>query len=157
VKDDRIGIGPRRLDVGGRLLSGERGETELSPLACRFLVSLSRKPGEIVARNTLIEELWAGNFLVGDPGLNRLVSETRRAIAKVQEARLIETVQKTGYRLTVESITRTVPEIPRVDATDRASWKRWALIFATVIIVTLALHWLIDSLTGLVWTLRTHD
>jgi DNA-binding winged helix-turn-helix (wHTH) protein len=46
-----------------------------------------------VSRDVLIDRLWSGNRLVGDPALNRLASEVRRAGGGAGgEALLFETV-----------------------------------------------------------------
>lgn len=81
------------------LLCGAR-EVQLTPLASRLLQELAKRPGEMVERATLIDLLWRGDFLVGDPALSRLVSEIRRAAGDdARQPSLIQTVPRQGYRL----------------------------------------------------------
>ena len=63
-----IAVGVFQLDVERRVLKGADGEVELSPLASRLLRLLAERPGVVVSRNELIDALWSGNYLVGDPG-----------------------------------------------------------------------------------------
>jgi len=91
-----IAIGAYQLDVGRRMLVGAGGEAALSPLGSRLLQYLAEHRGEVVGREALIDALWSGNFLVGDPALNRLISETRKAAQQVGTQALIETVHKSG-------------------------------------------------------------
>jgi DNA-binding winged helix-turn-helix (wHTH) protein len=96
-------LGPYRLDRLSHSLTTPKGEVRLSPLASDFLVLLAEQPGEVVARDRLIELLWRGDFLLGDRALNRLVSEVRSAIGDdPRRPRLIQTVPRRGYRLAVE-------------------------------------------------------
>lgn len=61
---------------------------------------LAREPGAVVERNAIIDELWQGNYLVGEAALNRLVSEIRRAVGdNARDPRLIQTLPRCGYRL----------------------------------------------------------
>lgn len=141
-----VELGSCRFDPATRQFTGNRGQAELSPLAGRFLTTLAKHRGDVVSRSKLIDELWAGNFLVGDPALNRLVSEVRGAVAKAQSGRLIETVQRTGYRLvSVQQATIPSPIAYRPART----WLAPALI--VIVVIALALHWLIEGLTGLAW------
>jgi DNA-binding winged helix-turn-helix (wHTH) protein len=97
-----VAIGPYRLDRLGHCLTTEYGVVKLSPLASDFLAILAERPGEVVDRNSFIDALWRGDYLVGDPALNRLVSEVRSAIGDdPRRPRLIQTVPRRGYRLAV--------------------------------------------------------
>lgn len=104
---DRIWFDPYR----NRLLVDDQ-EISLSPQAARFLELLARRPGEVVDREQLIDELWRGDYLTGDPALNRVVSETRRAVGDdPKEPHLIQTVHRRGYRL----VLGTAPPAQRPD------------------------------------------
>ena len=71
-----ISIGDFALDIQHRQLRGDLGEVPLSPLSVRFLRYLAARPGHTISRSELIDELWDGNYLVGEQALNRLASET---------------------------------------------------------------------------------
>jgi DNA-binding winged helix-turn-helix (wHTH) protein len=138
------------FDPARRVIRGRQGETELSPLACRLLLALLRQPGSTVSREDLINELWAGNYLVGEPALNRLVSETRRAARGICDTPLIETVQKSGYRL----VTAAGP-VPATPAFPSLPWGRIALVLIAAIGLMVMIYLVIDSSMGLIWSLRS--
>lgn len=95
-------IGAYRLDVFANRLAGPDGDIDLSPVGARFLEILARRPGEVVDRQAIIDEIWRGDFLTGDPALHRVVSEIRRAVGEnPREPVLIQTVHRRGYRLVV--------------------------------------------------------
>ena len=149
-------FGTYRLDPDRRMLIGEGGEAELSPLACRFLQTLAREPGKLVSRSELIDELWAGNYLVGDPALNRLVSETRRAARAVGPAELIETVQKSGYRLVAARRAEAAPA-PAARRLADPSLARWAFAIVVLIVIFVGLILILDTLMALAWVSRHPD
>ena len=73
---------------------------KLSPLASQLLQILARRPGSLVERTELIDRLWRGNWLIGDPALNRVISEIRSALGDdPKQPTLIQTVPRRGYRL----------------------------------------------------------
>ena len=99
-------IGAYSLDVYGNRLIDNGREIALSPLATRFLEILAREPGAVVDRHRIIDEIWKGDYLTGDPALHRLVSEIRRAVGdNPRHPDLIQTVHRRGYRL----VTREAP------------------------------------------------
>lgn len=88
------------LDTLSNTLTHEGRVAQLSPLASRLLQVLARRPGEVVERGEIIEALWKGDWLVGDPALSRLVSELRSdAGDDPKQPKLIQTVPRRGYRL----------------------------------------------------------
>jgi hypothetical protein len=99
-----------------------------------------------VTRAELIETLWSGNYLVGEQALNRVVSETRRAAKSVAAAPLIETVQKTGYRVSGLD--------PQPGSRARFAWPttaRLVIALAIFVVVMAAISVVIDNAMGLVW------
>jgi DNA-binding winged helix-turn-helix (wHTH) protein len=138
-----ISIGPLSLDVAKRRLTGGGGDVELTPLVARFLETLAIEPGSVVTRERLIDRLWAGNHLIGEPALNRVASETRLAIRKAGGEPVIETVQRRGYRLIMAR---------EEDRHSRAPSIR-TLAIATVLFLLLAgaLNWLMETAMGLIW------
>src|SRR5262245_7660501 len=63
------------------------------------LVYLARRPGEVVARDTLIRDVWGETF-VTDHVLTRCIAELRKVFDDdVREPRVIQTIAKSGYRL----------------------------------------------------------
>lgn len=148
-----ISAGPYRIDLARRALTGERGEAALSPLACRFLGVLAGRPGQVVSRAELIDDLWSGNHLVGEPALNRLVSETRRTARTAGEKDLIETVQKSGYRLVGSSAVAAATPV----AVNRERLFRWGFWLLAFVIVVVGLNWLMDTAIGLAWVANNSE
>ena len=93
----------------------------------------------------------AGNYLVGEPALNRLVSETRRAARDICDTPLIETVQKNGYRL----VTAAGP-VPAASVRPFPLWA-WFALLAGGIVVLVLIYLSIDASMGLIWSLRARD
>jgi DNA-binding winged helix-turn-helix (wHTH) protein len=129
---ETVPIGRYQLDTLRHTLSGADRVVQLSPIASRFLLALARQPGAVVERAVLIEELWRGDYLVGEPALNRVVSETRRAVGdNAREPALIQTVPRRGYRL-VAPTGRAEAERPLVGE----RWvKIWLLVLGTFAVV----------------------
>jgi DNA-binding winged helix-turn-helix (wHTH) protein len=99
------------MDLGGgylldpltHVLTRGNRVVRLSPLASRLLQLLAKRPGEVVERAEIIEALWKGDWLIGDPALTRLVSELRRDTADdPKRPALIQTVPRRGYRLVTQ-------------------------------------------------------
>jgi DNA-binding winged helix-turn-helix (wHTH) protein/dienelactone hydrolase len=75
------------------------GEREiLEPRVMQVLVVLARRRGQVVSRDQLIEECWAGR-VVGEDAINRCIARVRR-LAEAHGGFSIETIARVGYRLT---------------------------------------------------------
>jgi len=73
---------------------------DVEPRVMQVLLVLADCAGQVVTRETLFNRCWGGVF-VGDDSLNRAVAAVRRALAEVgAEVFEIETIPRTGYRLT---------------------------------------------------------
>jgi len=78
-----------------------RGETvvHLRPKVMDVLVLLAEHAGEVVAKETIIDAVWAKKFLA-DSALTRAVFELREALGdEAHGSRYVETIPKRGYRL----------------------------------------------------------
>lgn len=74
----------------------------------QVFVCLSQRPGEPLAKETLLREVWPDTFVTEDV-LKRSISELRRALQDdARDPRLIETISKRGYRLVapIEPVSR---------------------------------------------------
>jgi DNA-binding winged helix-turn-helix (wHTH) protein len=142
-----LSLGAFTLDPDRRLLRGDLGEAQLSPISTRFLKCLADAHGRTVSRSDLIAELWAGNRFVGEQALNRVASETRRAASSAGSASLIETVQKSGYRLSGAG--GSPDDVESVGTRRRIPL--WSIALFVFVIVVASLSWLIDSAMGLIW------
>lgn len=119
----------RQVEFGGR------SET-LEPRILQVLVALSRRPGEVVSRDELIETCWAG-VTVGEDSLNRCIYRLRK-LGEASQAFDVETIPKVGYRLRAERSGQpagaSAAEPPVDDGVKRrtARLPAWALVAAAV-------------------------
>jgi TolB-like protein/Tfp pilus assembly protein PilF len=104
--DNNSGYGKRILVIGAfqvdaqrnRILRGQKPFT-LEPQIMDVLCVLAGKPGEVISRDDLIEQVWNVQF-GGDESLTRAISILRKTFKKAGEDDLyIETIYKRGYRL----------------------------------------------------------
>src|SRR3954447_12977028 len=82
-----------------RRLRGPSGSIDVEPRVMQVLVVLADAAGQVVTRETLFNRCW-GSVYVGDDSLNRAVAAVRRAAALAGGGFEIETIPRTGYRLT---------------------------------------------------------
>src|SRR5215469_15648413 len=96
----------RDFRIEGRLVSPElnrvvtaRSTIQLEPKVMRVLTSLAQRPGELVTKEQLFEEVWEGTHVTEDV-LTRAIGELRRVFEDdASRPRVIETIRKSGYRL----------------------------------------------------------
>ncbi len=83
-------------------ICGPEGDVQVEPLVMQVLLVLAEKPGEVVTRGRLLDEVW-GDTVVGEEILTRAVSELRRVFGdSARKPEFIETIRHHGYRLIVE-------------------------------------------------------
>lgn len=78
--------------------SGVRLRVQEQPL--QVLLAMLERPGEIVSREELRQQLWASDTFVGfDHSLNTIINKLREALGdSASSPRFIETLAKRGYR-----------------------------------------------------------
>ncbi len=84
-----------------------------------LLLRLAQAPGQVLSRQTLLDEVWSRR-VVEDDVLSRAIAELRRALGdNPKQPAYIETIPKSGYRLcaTVRAVDATEPAAPAVAAT----------------------------------------
>jgi len=122
------------------------GEQHMEPKAMQVLVVLATHVGEVVTRESLLEEVWPKTYS-GDAALTRCVSLLRAALGEGRDkGRFIETVSKTGYRLTTEVVELDNDSLREsIDMSTSASAPRSiAWIVVGIVVITLA-AWLWKS------------
>lgn len=83
------------------LISTGESEVRVQPLVMAVLVCLAEEAGHLVDRPTLIRRVWQG-AMVSESSVTRTIYQLRRALADPGgEDKLIQTISKNGYRLTV--------------------------------------------------------
>ncbi|MBT8445202.1 MAG: tetratricopeptide repeat protein [Gammaproteobacteria bacterium] len=89
-------VEPLKGQVTGRL-----GSNHLPPKAVEVLLRLAQSPGELVTRNTLLNEAW-GSGKGSSEALSHAVSEIRHALGDhADNPVFIQTLPRRGYRLAI--------------------------------------------------------
>lgn len=87
-----------RYEPALRRLVGPAAETRLKPLPDRLLRCLLDAPGQVLARDHLIAQVWTRRE-VNDEVLSRAIAELRALLGDdAREPRYVETLSKGGYR-----------------------------------------------------------
>src|SRR6186713_1857701 len=104
-------IGAFEVRAASNELAGPDGVLRLRPRLMDVLLRLAQAPGEVVARQVLLDDVWPRR-LVADEVLSRTIAELRTALGDdAREARYVETLPKVGYRL-IAPVTSVVPPTP---------------------------------------------
>lgn len=86
------------LDVGNARLTRGSAVIELTPKSFALLAFLAQRPGDLVLKDTLLDEVWGRRF-VSEGAVKTVVSELRAALGDDARApRWVQTVQGRGYR-----------------------------------------------------------
>lgn len=103
--------------VRPRLLSldGPEGLVRLQPRVMDVLVALAARAGEVVTRDELVRDVWAGR-VVSDDAINRCIVELRRALRDDGTGSVIETVPRVGYRLMLRVAPVAASDVPSIPA-----------------------------------------
>jgi DNA-binding winged helix-turn-helix (wHTH) protein len=106
----------------------------LQDLPLRLLSELARRPGELLARDTLRAALWGEDVFVDfDAGLNTAVRRVREALGDTAvNSRFVETVPRRGYRFlaSVETAAGDAEPVPPSWAREPALWAALAVVAA---------------------------
>ena len=101
----------RRLRVGACVLSIDCREVDrgdgsapqrITLKAMEVLLVLAAQPGRVIAREALLESVWAGT-MPGDDVVTQAITTLRKALGDDRDApAYLETIPKSGYRLLAE-------------------------------------------------------
>ena len=97
---DMFTIGSARIDARRFLVS--TGEPPDQPLTVRelgLLKEFAAHPGEVLSRDTLLDEVWGMDYAGGTRTLDQHIVQVRRKLGKSGD--LIETIRGVGYRLRI--------------------------------------------------------
>lgn len=87
------------LDLGGEVLSGPQGKTELTKNEFRILKVLMESAGHTVSRSDLMIRLWESESFIDDNTLTVNVSRLRKKLEAVGLTGMLVTRKGQGYRL----------------------------------------------------------
>jgi TolB-like protein/DNA-binding winged helix-turn-helix (wHTH) protein len=101
---DQVRIGTATVNFSRQTIEGAAGTFSVEPMVLEVLRALMARPGEVVLRETLIDQVWGVSF-GGDERLSRAISLLRKALGEdARHNRYIETIPKRGYRLLVTPV-----------------------------------------------------
>ena len=127
-------FGVFELDTRARELRKQGRRIRLQDQSFHILALLLQRPGEVVTREELREQLWPASVYVDfDHGLNNAIARLRRALGDdAATARFIETLPRLGYRF-IYPVDGAAPSPP--DATGW--WRHWRVAGAIAVAVVL--------------------
>src|SRR5579871_2199574 len=97
----RFEFGCFQLDERERLLLRDGSPVALTPKVFDALLLLVENSERLVEKQVFIDRLWP-DTAVGESTLTRYISDLRKALG--DQSAIIETVPKSGYRLTVPAV-----------------------------------------------------
>jgi two-component system response regulator MprA len=97
--DSATTVGTLRLDPVAHAISGDDGQTSLTPTEFRLLAALAAHPGAVVRRRDLVRAAWPDGAIVHDNTLDQYVARLRRKLREVSVRSAIATAHGVGYRL----------------------------------------------------------
>jgi len=131
-------LGEFEVDAATHCITREGVSTKLEPRAMALLIYLVHRPGSVVSREELEQEIWRG-MVVGYDALNNTIAKLRKAFSDdPKNPRVIRTVPKAGYQLIAEvgvSPDSAVVQIPLPEVTSNPSLQRklTAMLYADVV------------------------
>ena len=106
-------LGETLIAPSSREVKGPGGTATIEPRVMQVLLALSDAGGAVVTREDLLRICW-NNQIVGDDAINRAVGEVRRvARALAAGGFAVETIPRTGYRLTGAGASPAVDPAPK--------------------------------------------
>src|SRR4051812_38526965 len=119
---DEIGFGPYRLVPSERLLTKDGVSTSIGGRALDILITLVKRPGEIVSKQELLDRVWP-DVTVDDGSLRFNIAALRKVLGDGQDgARYVTNVPGRGYCFVapvVQGASAPRPPIARSDNRSR--------------------------------------
>ena len=129
----RLRVGEWSVDSATNEISRGSERVHLEPKAVDLLMLLAHRPNEVVSREELLSQIWAG-VVVGDDVLTQAVIKLRKALGDASgEPAYIQTIPKRGYRL----IAPVSWPVPRPGPRRRLLW----IAAACVVVAAAAFGW----------------
>ncbi|HEX9635920.1 MAG TPA: winged helix-turn-helix domain-containing protein [Acidobacteriota bacterium] len=120
------------------------GELRLEPKIMQVLACLAARPGALVTKAELLEQVWNGTFVTEDV-LTRAVGELRKAFGDdPNRPAVIETIRTRGYRLIAPVERAATASAPAAWAPSQSVQKRrqrWLAVAAAAAAVLVAIAW----------------
>ena len=123
-----------QLDSRQRVLTRDGEIVRLTPKAFDLLAALAARPGEVIAKEQLVDAVWPDTH-VEEANLSKLIFTIRRELGDG----VIETVPKRGYRFLGFPSAEEAPVPVPVPAVGRRRW--WPVAAAALLIVAIGAVW----------------
>jgi two-component system OmpR family response regulator len=101
VRATRLRTGPLEMDLIERRVWRDGREIELLPREFRLLEYLMRRPGQVLTRSMLLEDVWQYRFIPRTNLVDVHIGKLRRKIDAAGEEPLIQSIRGTGFQLRV--------------------------------------------------------
>lgn len=143
AKASTLSVGDWQVDVAGNRLRRGKKEVKVESRVMEVLVYLANRPGQLVTRQELERDVWAGR-VVSYESLTSTINKLRKALGdSARNPRVIETVSKKGYRFIgdiseqrpVEEAGNPSPEVTGSSTTSKSFKLRsiyWVPIFIVI-------------------------
>jgi DNA-binding winged helix-turn-helix (wHTH) protein/TolB-like protein len=95
-----------------RVILSPQKRMQVEPKVMRVLVKLAERPGEVVSKEELLKDVWAGTH-VTEGVLTRAISELRKILEDgPRQKEVIQTIPRSGYRLLATPEAAEAPAVP---------------------------------------------
>lgn len=136
-KQSNIAVGKLLLCQDNHCLIIDGKPQHLRNKLYRLMKYLAERQNRLVNRNELIENIWDGNFYIGEKGLTHAICILRTILKASPDCGVtIETVPKTGYHLRVRDHSRQAKEkkqnpVESIDTSVPDWWPKNATVSRT--------------------------
>lgn len=103
TQDQAIRVGPLTLDPAAYQANISGEILDLTPRLFRLLLCLAQRPGQVVTRDGLLDQVWGYDYVGETRTLDVHIHWLREKLKKWSEIIRVETVRGVGYRLVVSS------------------------------------------------------
>ena len=129
----RMRFGAFELDESNALLLRNGKAVTLAPKPFGVLCALARRPGSLLTKNALLDDVWGHQF-VTDSVLKTAISEVRAALDDdPRQPRYIETVSRRGYRFIAATTGASSQRAPAIERNVAAGREHPALTALTAL------------------------
>lgn len=136
-------FGSFELDLGSGELRRDGVTLKLQPQPAKVLALLVSRPGEVITRNELAEQVWGSETFVDfERGLNFAIRQIRSTLGDdADQPSFIETLPKRGYRF-IAPLIEVAPETSISVPTPRRSLKvPIAICSAVLLLIGALVYW----------------
>lgn len=159
-------VGDDIIDCGASRIISRDPPVKITPKVLAVLLELARHQGETVARDTLLDTVWAETHPTPDV-VKQAILEIRRALEyPAGSSEIVETIPRLGYRLLVKArFSETLEGLsePEADLSDSpestgletgsqqisteiaSTWTRWLLPSAAALVLSVAAWWFVSN------------